>query len=49
MSNQTPEQLAKAAHDSKEIVFHPYQTGTSSAEIYVNTLLDLMTKEGKKK
>ena len=49
MSKQTPEQAAKAAHDSKELVFNPYPTGSSSAEVYVNTLLDLMTKEGKKK
>ena len=47
--SQSPEQLAKAAHDSKELVFNPYLSGTNKHDRYVNELLRLTTEAGKKR
>ena len=45
----TPEQLAKQAHDSQELVFSHYRSGTAKHKRYVNELLRLTTEAGKKK
>lgn len=47
--SQSPEQLAKAAHDSKELVFSPYLSGTNNHDRYVSELLRLTAKAGKKR
>lgn len=45
----TPEQLAKRAHDSQELVFSHYRSGTAKQKRYVNETLRLTTEAGKKK
>lgn len=49
MDKITPEQLAKQAHDSQELVFSHYRSGTPKHKRYVNELLRLTTEAGKKK
>lgn len=49
LMNKSPEQLAKAAHDSKELVFSPYLSGTNKHDRYVNELFKLTTEAGKKR
>ena len=45
----TPEQRAKQAHDSKELMLNRYRSGTAKHERYVNELFRLTTEAGKKK
>jgi len=45
----TPEQRAKQAHDSKELAFSHYLSGTPAQKRYVNELFRLTTEAGKKK
>ena len=49
MDKITPEQLAKQAHDSQELMINTYRSGTPKHKRYVNELFRLTTEAGKKK